>query len=446
MVINKELSQQVVLNSLNDSINHIENQRNKEREYYLDFFEGYTEQYVRSFFGTESLRQVPIVNQNLTRRVCSIRSMTYKRPPRMIGESLEEYKSYIDIDGLTAVRRQLEKLTFLLGTMAFRCRWNALKERVEYDLLPFFEPIFLEGENKPVGVMYAIDNHGNARTRDLKYAVWTETRPGAPGMHFLIDADGKKKSVNPGDVNPYGILPVLFTHRYQPVRDFYVGGSEDVVSCDLSVSVAMSELALCVRFGAIGIKFVSGVDDASRIEIGVDKILYLPEGTNFGVTAPSGSLTDIVESTKFMVSATLENNSIRVKYIDSKGNAPSAESLKIKEVETTNENMASAEDTWRPFEKKRFEIDRRIIEVKTGVVLDPEYSCDFLEANYPMTTMDEINFWNWRFENGLADPTDWFDYNNPDAPQSQRDEFKARLDAKKEQQPANRLLSRLTAE
>ena len=265
-------------------------------------------------------------------------------------------------------------------------------------------------------------------------------------MHFLIDADGKKKSVNPGDVNPYGILPVLFTHRYQPVRDFYVGGSEDVVSCDLSVSVAMSELALCVRFGAIGIKFVSGVDDASRIEIGVDKILYLPEGTNFGVTAPSGSLTDIVEATKFMVSATLENNSIRVKYIDSKGNAPSAESLKIQEVENTNENMASAEDTWRPFEKKRFEIDRRIIEVKTGVVLDPEYSCDFLEANYPMTTMDEINFWNWRFENGLADPTDWFDYNNPDAPQSQRDEFKARLDAKKEQQPANRLLSRLTAE
>ena len=179
----------------------------------------------------------------------------------------------------------------------------------------------------------------------------------------------------------------------------------------------------------------------------MDKILYIPDGANFGVTAPSGSLSEIVEATKFMVSATLENNSIRVKYIDSKGNAPSAESLKIQEVENTNENMASTEDTWRPFEKKRFEIDRKIIEVKTGVVLSPDYSVDFLEANYPMTTMDEINFWNWRFENNLADAMDWFDYNNVDAPPSQRKEFQARLDAaKQEQQPANRLLSRLTAE
>ncbi len=445
MVTVNEISQQAVINSLSDALAVVETKRHKEREYLLDYFEGInTEFYVKKFFGSESLQQVPIFNQNLTRRVCSLRSLSYRRPPKTRVD--ERYYDFIDKEGLISSRRQLERLTYLLGTTAYRCRWNELKQRVEYENLPFFEPLFLPGEREPWGVMYAIENQGMSKMERPMFAIWTEDRLDKKGMHFLIDADGKKKSVNPGDVNPYGILPVLFTHRYQPVRDFYVGGAEDVVSCDLSVSVAMSELALCVRFGAIGIKFVSGVDDASRIEIGVDKILYLPEGTNFGVTAPSGSLTDIVEATKFMVSATLENNSIRVKYIDSKGNAPSAESLKIQEVENTNENMASAEDTWRPFEKKRFEIDRRIIEVKTGVVLDPEYSCDFLEANYPMTTMDEINFWNWRFENGLADPTDWFDYNNPDAPQSQRDEFKARLDAKKEQQPANRLLSRLTAE
>ena len=445
MVTVNEISQQAVINSLSDALAVVETKRHKEREYLLDYFEGInTEFYVKKFFGSESLQQVPIFNQNLTRRVCSLRSLSYRRPPKTRVD--ERYYDFIDKEGLISSRRQLERLTYLLGTTAYRCRWNELKQRVEYENLPFFEPLFLPGEREPWGIMYAIENQGMSKMERPMFAVWTEDRLDKKGMHFLIDADGKKKSVNPGDVNPYGILPVLFTHRYQPVRDFYVGGSEDVVSCDLSVSVAMSELALCVRFGAIGIKFVSGVDDASRIEICVDKILYLPEGTNFGVTAPSGSLTDIVEATKFMVSATLENNSIRVKYIDSKGNSPSAESLKIQEVENTNENMASAEDTWRPFEKKRFEIDRRIIEVKTGVVLDPEYSCDFLEANYPMTTMDEINFWNWRFENGLADPTDWFDYNNPDAPQSQRDEFKARLDAKKEQQPANRLLSRLTAE
>ena len=446
MVTVKDLSQQAVINSLSETLAIVETNRHKEREYLLDFFEGInTEFYVSRFFGSESLQQVPIFNQNLTRRICSLRSQAYRRPPRMRVD--EKYYDFIDQEGLISARRQLERLTFLLGTTAFRCRWNEMKQRVEYENLPFFEPLFLPGERSPWGIMYAIENHGMSKLERPMFAVWTEDRPGKGGMHFLIDQDAKKKSVNAGDVNPYGVLPILFTHKYQPVRDFYVGGAEDVASCDLSVSVAMSELALCVRFGAIGIKFVTGVDDASRIEIGVDKILYLPEGTNFGVTAPSGSLTDIVEATKFMVSATLENNSIRVKYIDSKGNAPSAESLKIQEVENTNENMASTEDTWRPFEKKRFEIDRKIIEVKTGVVLNPDYSVDFLEANYPMTTMDEINFWNWRFENNLADAMDWFDYNNVDAPLSQRKEFQARLDAaKQEQQPANRLLSRLTAE
>lgn len=446
MVTVKDLSLQAVIDSLSDALAIVESNRHKEREYLLDYFEGInTEFYVKKFFGTESLQQVPIFNQNLTRRVCSLRSQAYRRPPRMRVD--ERYHDFIDQEGLISSRRQLERLTFLLGTTAYRSRWNEMKQRVEFENVPFFEPLFLPGERTPWGIMYAIENHGMSKLDRPTFAVWTEDRLEKQGMHFLLDADGRKQSVNPGDINPYGILPVLFTHRYQPVRDFYVGGAEDVVSCDLSVSVAMSELALCVRFGAIGIKVLSGIDEASRVKIGVDKILYIPEGASFGVTAPSGSLAEIVEAMKFMVAATLENNSIRVKFIDSKGNSPSAESLKIQEVESTNLALATTEDTWRPFEKKRFEIDRKIIEVQTGVSLSPDYSVDFLEANYPMTTMDEINFWNWRFENKLADAMDFFDYNNPDAPDSQRKEFQARLDAsKEEQQPANRLLSRLTAE
>lgn len=450
MVINKEFSQEVVLNSLNKTVNHFENQRNREREYFLDFLEGYTEKYVQTYFGTESLSQVPIINQNLTRRVCSIRSMTYKRPPRMIGESIEDYKSYIDVDGLIAVRRQLEKLTFLLGTMAFRCRWNALKERVEYDLLPFFEPIFLEGENKPVGVMYAIDNHGNARTRELKYAVWTETRPNAPGMHFLIDSNMKKISMNDEDRNPYDILPVLFVHRGTPVRDWFVSGAEDVIKADLSTSVGMTELSLAIRFGAIGIKHITGVDDTSRVSLGVDKILYLPEGSNFGISSPSGSLTQIIDSIRFMVEATLQNNNIRVKFAhDASGNAPSAVALSIQEAELIDERVAVSEDTWRPFEKARYAVDKRIIEVQTGKTLSDEYGVDFVEPKSIMTIDDEIKYWDWRIKNNLASVdshsahVDWYIYNNPDASIGQIEKFQNAI--KDTEIPQSPLLARLNA-
>ena len=275
-MIIQDLSEQIIIDSLSDYLNRIETQRTKEREYLLDFYEGINmEEYVGEYFGSESLQQVPLFSQNLTKRVCKARAQSYRRPPRMNVDS--RYVDLADMQDLNTKRRQLEQLTFLLGTMAFRSVWNPRKNMVEYELLPFFEPLFLPGEKKPFGVVYALENEGMSRLSSQEFVVWTEERDGMPGRHFGINADGEKVSFNEGDINPYGIIPVCFAHRYQPIRDFYVGGAEDVVRADLALSVAAMEISLCIRLGAIGVKFVTGVDDRSRISLGVDKIIYLPE-------------------------------------------------------------------------------------------------------------------------------------------------------------------------
>jgi hypothetical protein len=441
MVTIPNLAASTIINSLSDALNTIESKRTREREYMLDYYEGMNiDDYVKNFFGTETLNQVPIFSQNLTRRICKVRSMTYKRPPKVSADS--RYLDHIDIEDLNSSRRQLEQLTFLLGTMAMRCRWSEKEQKIKYDLLSFFEPLFLAGEKEPVGIMYAIENRGKSKTEKPWFAVWTEDRPGMPGTHFLIDQNGTKQSVNDGDINPYGIVPVIYTHRYKPIRDWWSEGASDVIRADLSVSVATTELALAIRFGAIGIKFITGVDDASRIQIGTDKILYLPEGSTFGVTAPSGSLSEIIDATRFLVEATLNNNHIRIKWADVKGNAPSGFSLQVQEIENYDERLANTEDTWRPFEKHRYLVDREIIRVRAGVQLPENYSVDFLEPNYPMSVQDEINHWSWKFENGLATPMDYFDYMNPDADMKLRNEFKKQ--AEESNKPAvGRLLSRL---
>jgi len=121
MVTIPDLSQGAVLSSLKDALHTIESERVKEREYMLDFFEGVNiDQYVKKFFGSESLNQVPIFTQNLTRRICKVRSMTFKRPPKMTVD--KKYLDFIDMSDLNSSRRQLEQLTFLLGTMAMRSR------------------------------------------------------------------------------------------------------------------------------------------------------------------------------------------------------------------------------------------------------------------------------------------------------------------------------------
>ena len=220
----------------------------------------------------------------------------------------------------------------------------------------------------------------------------------------------------------------------------------DVAQVDLAVNVAQIELQLAIRYSALGIKFITGVDDASRIEIGTDKVLYLPEGANFGVTTSGGSLQEIIDSTRFLVESTLNNNHIRAKYArDDAGNAPSAASLSILEMEAWDITTGEKEDTWRPWEKKRYNVDRAILGVEAGVSLPEEYSVDFLEPNYALTPDTEISLWTWRFEQGLATKQDYFDYMNPDASPEQRAEFDQQQQqaVTEEQTPQNRLLARL---
>ena len=434
-----DLSQGAVQTALKKKLRYIEDERVRERDYLMDWYEGINlESYVANYFGAETLRQAVIPQNNLTRRVCSLRSMTYKRPPRM--RSSESYISLIDKHSLNAQRRMLERLTFLLGNMAFRSVWNEMTGKIEYEILSHFEPLFLAGNSrdKPVGVCYPIEYQGNARMDAPLHAVWTHD------SHYLLDEHGNKVSVNEGDVNPYGILPVTFSHRYPPIRDYSVGNAMDVAQTDLAVNVALLELEIAIRYGAMGIKFISGVDDASRISVGTDKILYLPEGANFGVTNAGGSLSQIIDATRFLVESTLNNNHIRAKYArDDSGNAPSAASLSIIEMENMDERSAMTEDTWRPWEHRRYEVDRAILQVEANTDVGSDYSVDFLEPNYALTPESEIMLWSWRFDRGLASPEDWFDYHNPDASDDDKKQFEA-MQSEQKEAPQNRLLNILT--
>ena len=440
-MIIQDLSEQLIIDSLSGYLNNIETKRTREREYLLDFYEGFNiEGYVGEYFGSESLQQVPLFTQNLTRRVCKARAQAYKRPPRMKVD--ERYQDFADIQDLNSKRRQLEQTTFLLGTMGFRSLWNARRNKVEYELLPFLEPLFLPGEKEPFGCIYAIENEGLARIANQEFIVWTAERDGQPGRHFGIDTNGDKFSFNEGDINPYGILPVSFCHRYSPIRDFFVGDASDVVRADLALSVAAMEISLCIRLGAIGVKFVTGVDDRSRISLGVDKILYLPEGANFGVTGPSASIGDLILGAKYLVETTLNNNQLRVKFIDSHGNAESAEALRIQDIDSHQEIQANIEDTWRAWEHKRFDIDKRIIEVQTGQVLSDEYLVDFEEPQI-LSPSEEREMFSWLFQNKLATRKSYLMLKNPDMLPEEAEALLSEVDESEAQPEQNRLLNRL---
>ncbi len=440
-----DLSESTITSALKTTLGEIEDARTREVDYLLDWYEGIeTDRYIGQFFGRETLAQAPIIQQNITKRIASIRSMTYKRSPKMVAS--DAYMDNIDNYTLIGQRRLVERLTFLLGCMAFKSRWCNMKNKLTYETISHFTPLFLAGDPKdqPVGIMYPIEYYGNARVDKPLFAVWTEERYDVPGKHYMIDQHGMKISVNDGDINPYGVLPVVFSHRYPPIRDFYVGNAKDIVDCDLAVNVAQFELQLCIRYSAMGIKYVTGVDSASDIRIGSDKILYLPSDSNFGVTNSGGSLVEIVDATRFLVESTLNNNHIRAKYArDDSGNAPSAASLSIIEMENIDERTAVTEDTWRPWEHRRFAVDRKIIQVETGIDVGEDYKVDFMEPDYALTPDMEIQYWDWLFSRGLAEPIDWYDYKNYDSNDVDRQRFIERQESMNNQPEPDNLLNRL---
>ena len=142
MVILKDLSEDALQEALTSQLSYIEDERTKERDYMLDWYEGINiDSYVGEYFGSETLRQVPMLFQNLTKRVCSLRGMTYKRSPR--HHSSDTYDQYIDKFSLQAQRRLLERLTFLLGTMAFRSYWDETTSQIKYQCLsPFYTAFY----------------------------------------------------------------------------------------------------------------------------------------------------------------------------------------------------------------------------------------------------------------------------------------------------------------
>ena len=104
MVIIQDLSASSVQAALKKQLRYIESKRTREREYMLDFYEGINmDMYVEKYFGKETLRQVPMLHQNLTKRVCSLRGMTFKKAPKV--DVNEQYFNFVDKNSLQAQRR-----------------------------------------------------------------------------------------------------------------------------------------------------------------------------------------------------------------------------------------------------------------------------------------------------------------------------------------------------
>ena len=403
-VVIPELAESIIIDTVQDAAkNYFKQQDNNLIESIDYYYNQNLDTHLEQWFASESLSQVPPFISSCVPRFAKARMMLYKdSPQRMIaGESNEDYNNIAY--RLNSVTREYAELSWLLGRCWMKSVYNERKERLEYEILPMVMEYCLYGEREPYGYSYEIDSNDNNK----RFVFWSEERNGIPGMHFEFNDKGQRFAVmgNEDMINPYKINPISKVE--------FSSGSYDVTRASLHIAMAMTEIALSVRF-RLGQPVFTGIDEGqSKIKSGIDSAIIIPEGATFEYKSPAGNLNELIDSVKAFANQTAENNQLRIRWGESSGNVPSGEALRILEIENL-EARKSDESLFREWEHIRYEIDRTILEVHNKINLSDDYYVDFGEVSYPMSPAEERAWLDWKLEKGIMSQRELLLYFNPD--------------------------------
>ena len=420
------LTEKMLYDLLMETIEEGHNSEMEQRERLLDYFEGINlEQDIKGYFDSDSLSQIPPMYINLVRNIISRRALVYQQSPVRYNDKYNEV-----IGDLDSFMKQFEQLTYLLGTEALYTHWDNSQNKLKYRPIHFFTPFFKPNEDEPFAIMYQAESHLQARTEDAQYMFWSKDTDDMEGKHFMISSRGKITSIVPDDRNPYGdILPFNIAHRHPFTRDFFREGASDLVDGMRSINIMLTELALHGRF-QLGQPVFTGLDTEQRINFGQDKALVLPEGANFQYATPNANVQAMIESTKYMVDSIAQANNVRINWADK--SQESGLSKKMSQLDLQDALRSDTEQIYRPFEKQQFEIANRICEVSGGINLGDQFSIDFAEREVPMSTDEEIKYYDWAFKNDLETRQSYLRKKNPDL---QEEEIQGIVEQIDEEQP-----------
>ena len=394
MITIPDLGSKAVFESIKNAEDIVLKDEYKRRQMGIDFYYNRDiKRYVQDYFPGTSLSQIPVLELGkIVSRFARARMMLYKAPAKRFvgGELAEEYLSYTH--HLNSSSRIASELAWLLGTIHIKSVWNERKQKIEYHILPNVREYYYQGELEPYG--YSYERGMNARG-DREFVFWSESRDGEPGMHFLYDINGRVYPIqgNPEMINPYQSNPIS--------RIMFPYDAMDVTVASLHSSIAFTEVMLATRY-QMGSPVITGIDqEVPNLKWGVDRLISLPENSTMSFVSPPSNIPSMIASVKELLNVTGQNHALSIRWGE-QGQIPSGQALKILNMENL-ESRESDIPMFQDFEEERYMIDRNIIEVHTGRVLDESFAVDFSESNYPEEWSVEKDKLQFMLDNGLMD-------------------------------------------
>ena len=426
MITIPDMGSKAVFESIKNAEDIVLREDYKRRQMGLDFYYNRDiEDYVGDYFPGTSLSQIPpLPLGKIVSRFARARMMLYKAPAKRFvgGELAEEYLSYTH--HLNSSSRIASELAWLLGTIHIKSVWNDRHKKIEYHILPNVREYYYEGELEPYG--YSYERGKNARG-DREFVFWSESRDSEPGMHFLYDINGRVYPIpgNPDMLNPYQCNPISrITFPYDAM---------DVTMASLHSSIAFTEVMLATRY-QMGSPVITGIDqEVPNLKWGVDRLISLPEGSSMSFVAPPSNINQMISGVKELLNVTGQNHALSIRWGE-QGQIPSGQALKILNMENL-ESRESDIPMFQDFEEERYAIDRKLIEVHTGRVLDESFAVDFSESDYPEEWNVEKDKLQFMMDNGLMDKKELYRHFNKDITDEELEMRLQELEPEVEEEP-----------
>jgi len=366
---------------------------------------------------------------NIVKRVVDKRATTYRvAPKRMfigwdqtIGEEL--YRS-INADG---VLKRANRYTKLLKTTALRVAWVDGRPT-----LYLHTPVILDVEaTEPDHPSRVIVTHTAGSPEAVTYSDWT-----ASG-YTLRDSRGNpiRSADNPDNANPYGILPFVPLFDALPDSDFFLPGGNDLIEAQQAINVALANLWRSVETQAHGQAVATGVSSTTRLDVGPNRAILLPQGGSFNYAAPNSPISDILEAIEFLMRQTAATNAVGSDIFDlSKsaisGSAQAAARIDLREARSDDIALA------RVAEARLFEALKAVVNAHAPGTI-PEGATlrvDFAEERDDATEAETLANAKTKQELGIWSPVDALMATNPDGFATRAEAFQELMRRKDETQ------------
>jgi len=363
----------------------------KRRHNRLLYYNAETEELTKEWFSANLLKNVPIGNINITKRVIDRTSEVYMVEALRFFEKDSATERYNEKIPRKHERMQrIERMTNLLDVVAVHPFWNDQRKILDHAVILEFEPFFDE-YGELYKIRYPLQQSSNtASTDEQTFVVWEMDG------YSIVDANG----IEIGGEVQSGIFPFALTWTEQPEYFYDHNPTADLSQGNLCINFYQTALNANVGFQSFGQPYVTGLQADQTIEWGIDKVPALPDGAKAGILSPPSTVADVVTAQSNLYKLIARAYHLPEDFVEGSAQAESGVAIKLRNQELNNERVGDVA-RWRNAEAEIYKIERDIL-AKVSVGLPEELMVDFSESIEYLSPQEQREKDDWDLAHNLT--------------------------------------------